>query len=34
MLNGYSPAMTVFTKISKVPFSHLIKLDHASVTHT
>ena len=29
--NGYGPAMTVFTKIYKVPFSHLGKLGHKSV---
>ena len=23
MLNGYGPAMRIFTRVSKVPFSHL-----------
>ena len=33
MSNGYGPAMRVFAKIYKVPFSPLIKLGHTSVAH-
>ena len=33
MPNGYGPAMTVFTKISKVPFGHFRNLGHNSVVY-
>ena len=33
MPNGYGPAMKVFTKISKVPFGHLISLSYNSVVY-
>ena len=33
MPNGYGPAMKVFTKISKVPFGHLISLGYNSVVY-
>ena len=33
MSGGYGSAIRVFTKVSKIPFSHLRKLDHASVVY-
>ena len=33
MSNGYELVMTVFNKISKVPFGHLRSLGHNSVVH-
>ena len=31
--NGYGPAMRIFTKVLKIPFSHLRKLGHLSVVY-
>ena len=33
MPNGYGPAMRIFTKITKIPFTHLRKKVHVSVAY-